>query len=173
LECRFLQLGPRRAQWRRNRCAGPRGSGGSDPEDSRGLLVPAARRPSATAGRRRSSSRCGSGFPPTPLWAAGPPLLWDARIARSPSCPGRDGSGRSGGGDRRESLQGLLVAAPLQATALPRCWRRHIRRSILLLALCRDLVTTDSGTAEGGHGQTGLGKARLKARGEVGMRPWP
>jgi hypothetical protein len=39
LECQFLQPGPRRAQWRRGRRAGPRGSGGSDPEGSRGLLV--------------------------------------------------------------------------------------------------------------------------------------
>jgi hypothetical protein len=69
---------------------GPRGSGGNGPKGSRGFLVLAARCPSATARQRRSSSRCGSGLLPAPLWTAGSSLLRDARIARSPSCPGCD-----------------------------------------------------------------------------------
>jgi hypothetical protein len=92
---------------------------------------------------------------------------------RSPSCPGRDGSGRSDGGHGRKGLQGLLVAAPLLATALPRCRRRRLRRLGLLLASFRDLVTADGGTAEGGHGRTRFGEVRLEARGEVGVCPQP
>jgi hypothetical protein len=89
----------------------------------------------------------------------------------SPGCLGHDGGGGSGGGLRREGLQGTLVATPFRATASPRCRRRRLRRLNLFLAPLRDLVTAGSGTAKGRHDRVGLGKERLEVRGEVGGCP--
>jgi hypothetical protein len=132
------------------------------------ILVFAARRPPTMVGRQRSSSRRGGGLLPAPLRMAGPPFLRDARVAGSPGRLGRDGGGGSGGGLRREGLQGAPVAAPFWATVFPGCGRRHLRRLDLLLAPLRDLVITGSGTTRGRHDWAGLRKEKLELRGEVG-----
>jgi hypothetical protein len=114
-------------------------------------------------------------FPPAPAppRAARPPLFRDTRVTGSPSCPGCGGGGSSSGGRGREGCQGLLVAAPLRATALPRCRRRYLQRLGLLLAPFRDFITSDGGTTKGGHGRAKLREERIEAEGEMGVRPQP
>jgi hypothetical protein len=53
-------------------------------------------------------------------------------------------------------------------TTLPRYGRRRFRCLDLLFAPLWNLVIAGSGTARGRHDRDGLGKAKLKVRGEVG-----
>jgi hypothetical protein len=119
------------------------------------------------------AAAAGAVFLLLPFRTARPLFFWDAHITGSPSRPGCSGSGRSDGGRGREGLQGLLIAAPLRATALPRCRRRHFRRLGLPLTPFWELVTTDGGTTEEGHDWVGLREKRLEAKGEVGVHPPP
>jgi hypothetical protein len=75
---------------------------------------------------------------------------------------------KSGGGLRRESFQGALVAAPFRTTALPSWGWRSLRHLDPLLAPLRDLVIVGSGTTRGRHDRARFEKAKLEARGEVG-----
>jgi hypothetical protein len=121
------------------------------------------------ARRRRSSNHRGSDLLlPAPLRMARPPFLRDSRVAGSLSRIGCDGGGSSGGGLRREGLQGALVVAPLRATTFPRCGRCRLRRLDLLFAPLWNLVIAGSGTARGRYDQVRLEKAKLQVRGEMG-----
>jgi hypothetical protein len=68
--------------------------------------------------------------------------------------------GGGGRGHGREGRQGLLVVAPLRASAFPRCGRRHLWRLGFLPAPLRATgptllwgsITSDGGTAKRGHG---------------------
>jgi hypothetical protein len=140
------------------------------PRAARVFLVFTAWCPSAVARQRRSDRCCWCGFLPAPIQTARPPFFWDTHATGSPSCPGCDGGGSSGSGHGREGRQGLLVAAPLRVTVFPRCRRHHLRCLGLLLAPFRDSITSDGGTAKGGHGRAEL-RGEAQGGGRNGSAP--